>query len=132
MAKLGHNSGTLWLSRIYNNIDRDPEIDRFLSLSKGDRVKETDLAVLAGLSGSTVKNMFGGKTRRPQHATFAKMAGALGYKYDLVRDERPDYENAIPKAREEFKAYKALLAKNRERHGTNGKTKSRKRKAASK
>jgi transcriptional regulator with XRE-family HTH domain len=133
MAKPGHNSGTLWLNRIYNVVDRDPEIDRFQNLFAKDRLKENDLAVLAGLSPSTVGNLFSrAKTKRPQHATFAKMAGALGYKYDLVRDEKPDYEAAIPTAREEFKAYKATLAKKRERDGANGKAKSRKRKAASK
>ncbi|MGX1151479.1 hypothetical protein [Bradyrhizobium ottawaense] len=125
--RIGHNSGTLWLSRHYNVVDRDPEIDRFQSLFQKDRLKESDLAVLSGLAGSTVKNMFsGGKTRRPQHATFAKMAGALGYKYDLVREDKPDYASEIPKARSEFKAYKATLAKKKAR--ANGQAKTRKRK----
>ncbi|MBR0879086.1 transcriptional regulator with XRE-family HTH domain [Bradyrhizobium barranii subsp. barranii] len=115
MARVGHNSGTLWLTRSYNFIDKDPEIDRFRTLYQKDRVKERDLAVLSGLSASTVTNMFGGKTRRPQHATFAKMAGALGYKYDLVREGKPDYEAELPKARDEFKAYRATLAKRKKR-----------------
>lgn len=113
--KSGHNSGRLWLTRSYNFIDKDPEIDRFRTLWQKDRIKEADLAVLAGLSGSTVHNMFGGKTRRPQHATFAKMAGALGYKYDLVRDEKPDYGVEIEKARAQRRAYYDNLAKQRER-----------------
>lgn len=107
--------GSLWLTRSYNFIDKDPECDRFRTLWQKERIKETDLAVLAGLSSSTVKNMFGGQTRRPQHATFAKMAGALGYKYDLVRDETPDYGKEIPKAREQYKEHKAALAKKRDR-----------------
>ncbi|MFH0298332.1 hypothetical protein AAFX91_14035 [Bradyrhizobium sp. 31Argb] len=115
MRKLGHNSGSLWLSRTYNSQDRDPEIERFETLHRKDRLKDRDLAILAGLSASTVSNMFGGKTRRPQHTTFAKMAGALGYKYDLVRDAKPDYETELPKAREEFKAYRATLAKTKKR-----------------
>jgi transcriptional regulator with XRE-family HTH domain len=107
------NSGNLWLNRIVNTVDRDPEIKRFEKLSN---LKESDLAVLAGLSGSTVKNIFsGGKTKRPQRTTFAKMAGALGYKYDLVPDGKPpDFDKEIPKAREEFKAYRATLAKKKE------------------
>jgi transcriptional regulator with XRE-family HTH domain len=109
----GHNSGSLWLRRSYNFIDKDPEIDRFRTLWQREHIKETDLAVLAGLASSTVGNMFGGKTRRPQHATFAKMAGALGYKYDLVRDEAPDYEKEIPKARQQRKAHWEALAKKR-------------------
>jgi transcriptional regulator with XRE-family HTH domain len=115
--RIGHNSGTLWLTRSYNFVDKDPEIDRFRTLHQKDRLKENDLAVLAGLSASTVTNMFGGKTRRPQHATFAKIAGALGYKYELTRDDKPDYASEIPKAREEFKAYRTLLAKKKERAG---------------
>ncbi|MCA1455905.1 helix-turn-helix transcriptional regulator [Bradyrhizobium sp. BRP22] len=113
MAKVGpgHNSGTLWLRRTWREIDRDPECDRFKDLRQKERIKDADLAVLAGLAGSTVKNMFGGKTRRPQHATFAKMASALGYKYDLVRDEKPDYAAEIPKARAEYRAYRATLGK---------------------
>lgn len=116
----GHNSGSLWLSRSYNFVDKDPEIDRFRSLWQKEHIKESDLAVLAGISGSTVHNMFGGKTRRPQHATFAKMAGALGYKYDLVREDKPDYKTEIPKAREQFKDYRAAQAKKRERAARRG------------
>src|SRR6266404_7952019 len=104
MAKMsGHNSGRLWLTRSYNFIDKDPECDRFRTLYRKERIKETDLAVLAGLAASTVKNMFGGQTRNPRHSTFAKMAGALGYKYELTRDLTPNYEKEIPKARAEFK-----------------------------
>ena len=114
-AKAGHNSGSLWLTRSYNFVDKDPECDRFRTLYQKEHIKESDLAVLSGLADTTVKNMFGGKTRRPQHATFAKMAGAMGYKYDLVRDEKPNYEREVPKAREQFNDYKVYLVKKRER-----------------
>lgn len=116
-GRAGHNSGTLWLTRSYNFIDKDPECDRFRTLYQKEHIKESDLAVLAGLAVTTVKNMFGGLTRRPQHATFAKMAGAMGYKYDLVRDDdkKPNYDREIPKAREQFKDHRAILAKKRER-----------------
>src|SRR5688572_5964371 len=108
-------NGSIWMTRSYNFIDKDPECDVFRTLYQKERIKENDLAVLAGLSVTTVKNMFGGHTRRPQHATFAKMAGAMGYKYGLQRDEKPNYASEIPKAREQFKAHKAQLAKKRER-----------------
>lgn len=111
-----------WLTRSYNFVDKDPEIDRWRGLWQKEHIKETDLAVLAGLAASTIKNMFGGETRRPQHATFAKMAGALGYRYDLIRDDKPDYKTEIPKAREEFKAHKKALAKKRAKmNGKNAK-----------
>jgi hypothetical protein len=50
--------------------------------------------------------MCGGATRRPQHATFAKMAAAMGYEYGLTRKKEPDYEKEIPKAKEQFKEYR--------------------------
>ena len=59
--------------------------------------------------------MFGGKTKRPQHSTFAKLAGAMGYTYALMRDNPPGYKNEIPKARAEYKAHKEALRKRRER-----------------
>lgn len=104
-----------WLTRSYNFIDKDPEIDKFRTIYQNEHIKESDLAVLAGLSASTVRNMFGGETRRPQHATFAKMAGAMGYHYGLTRDDeaKPDYKKEIPKAREQFKEHRAQLAGNR-------------------
>ena len=119
MARNGHGriKGGLWLTRSYNFVDKDPECDVFRTLYQKEHIKETDLAVLAGLSASTVKNMFGGKTRKPQHATFAKMAGAMGYRYGLQRDDAPNYEKEIPKAREEYKAHKERLRKEREREG---------------
>jgi hypothetical protein len=109
------NGGTMWLRRSYNFIDKDPEIDKFRTIYQKEHIKETDLAVLAGLSASTVRNMFGGETKKPQHATFAKMAGAMGYKYGLQRDDAPDYASELPKAREEWKAHKEYLRKKRER-----------------
>jgi transcriptional regulator with XRE-family HTH domain len=118
MAK---GNGIGWLTRSYNFIDKDPEIDRFRTLWQKEHIKENDLAILAGLSAGTVKNMFGGETRRPQHATFAKLAGAMGYKYGLQRDDTPDYEKELPKAREEWKAHKEFLRKKREREARKGK-----------
>ena len=106
-----------WLTRSYNFITKDPEIDVWRTIWQKEKIKEADLAVLAGLSASTVKNMFGGETRRPQHATFAKMAGAMGYTYKAVRDEAPDYESELPKARDEYKAHKKALARKREKNG---------------
>lgn len=119
-ARPGHNSGSLWLTRSYNFIDKDPEIDRFRTIFQKERLKESDLAVLAGLSAGTVKNMFGGETRRPLHSTFAKIAGALGYEYNLQREKAaPNYEKEIPKAREQRKIYRATLARRRERADRN-------------
>jgi transcriptional regulator with XRE-family HTH domain len=104
-----------WLTRSYNFIDKDPEIDVFRTLYQKERLKEADLAVLAGLSVTTVKNMMGGETRRPLHSTFGKLAGAMGYKYGLQRDDAPDYAKEIPRARDEWKAHKETLKRRRNR-----------------
>jgi hypothetical protein len=51
------------------------------------------------------------------------MAGAMGYKYGLQREDAPDYEAELPKARQEFKAYKDHLKKKRERERAKGRSK---------
>lgn len=107
-AQPGHNSGRLWLQRAYVIHDRDPEIDVVEKHWQKERIsKESDLAVLAGISASTVHNLLNGKTRRPQHATFCKIFGAMNYRYKLERNgDAPDYAAEIPKARAEFKQYR--------------------------
>jgi hypothetical protein len=45
----------------------------------------------------------------------------MGYKYGLQRDDTPDYEKELPKAREEWKAHKEFLRKKREREARKGK-----------
>jgi transcriptional regulator with XRE-family HTH domain len=119
-GKPGHNSrGVLWMSRSYNCIDKNPEIDVFRTLYQRIHIKEDDLAAIAGLTTSTVSNMFGGKTRDPRHSTFAKLAGAMGKKYGLVDDHEINYAKEVPKAKEQRKLYRLTLARKRER----GKTK---------
>jgi hypothetical protein len=54
--------------------------------------------------------MFGGQTKRPQHATFAKLAHAMGYEYALQRESRPDYETELPKAKAEKREHLEALA----------------------
>jgi transcriptional regulator with XRE-family HTH domain len=109
-----------WMTRSYRMLDFDPEIDKFRTIFQKEHLKEKDLAVLAGLSGSTINNMFGGQTKRPQHATFAKMAHAMGYEYTLAREVEPNYGAELPRAQAEYKAHLAALKKKRERQ-TNGK-----------
>jgi hypothetical protein len=112
----GHNSGTIWNSRIYNSIESDPEIANIQKLwHKQSLSSEGDLAMLAGTARTTVHNMFSGKTRRPQHATFCKLAGAMGHRYGLQPVATPDYEAELQKARGDFKLHKATLAKRKAR-----------------
>jgi transcriptional regulator with XRE-family HTH domain len=125
MAKTNGHATRTWISRSYNFIDKDPECDVFRTLYQKQRIKESDLAVLAGLAVTTVKNLFGGETRQPRHSTFAKMAGAMGKKYGLVDDHEVDYATEIPKAREERKEYRAAQRKKREREAARGRQRSK-------
>jgi len=115
MAKtaMGHNTGRLWMSRVYNDLDRDPECDRFMSILAKEKQKYSDVAALTGLAVTTVTNLAEGKTRYARHSTFAKLAAGLNFKYTLQRDEKPDYEIEIPKARQERKTYYDYLKKKR-------------------
>src|SRR5438046_2072308 len=110
-----------WMKRSWRSLDHDPEIDRFKTLWREEHLKESDFAMLAGLSVQTVHKMFDNQTKRPQGLTYRKMAIAMGYSYTLTRDLVPVYEKEIPKARAEFKEHKAQLAKKRGK--TNGKAK---------
>jgi transcriptional regulator with XRE-family HTH domain len=117
-SRIGHNSqarGAIWITRSYNCIDADPECDRFRAIIRGERLKDTDVAALAGVGDRTVTKLVDGSTRNPRHSTFAKLAGGLGFEYDLVRKVEPNYDREIPKAREQRKIYRAQLARKRER-----------------
>jgi hypothetical protein len=98
-----------WIKRAQRQIDHDPEIDRMKTLWRDEHLKESDFAILAGLSVQTVHKMFDGQTKRPQHLTYRKMATAMGYTYTLTRDLVPNYEIEVGKAREEFRDYRKAL-----------------------
>jgi len=104
------------LELIVLKVTRQCMIDR-RALWQKEKISESDLAVIAGCAKATVTRMFDGTTRRPLHATFAKLAGGMNFKYELVRDDdqRPNYVREIPKAREQYKDYKAALEKKRRR-----------------
>jgi transcriptional regulator with XRE-family HTH domain len=113
--------GSLWLTRSYNFIDRDPEIDVFRTAWQEEGISLSQLAVLAGLGNSTVNNMLGNKpknpTRRPAHSTFGKMAGAMGYGYALSRAgrDKPNYQAEIPLAVAQRRKYREAAAQARKK-----------------
>lgn len=98
-ARIGHNSGVLRLYRSYNYVDKDPAIDKLRTIVKDEQVSQKNLAVLSGVSASTISNWFDGKTRRPQHTTLAAAAAALGYDWELTKSRKVDVEAELPKAR---------------------------------
>jgi transcriptional regulator with XRE-family HTH domain len=103
------------MKRSFRLIDHDPEIDKFKTLWRDEHLKESDFAMLAGLSVQTVHKLFNNETKRPQGLTYRKMATAMGYTYTLTRELTPNYETEIPKARDEYREHQAELKKRRER-----------------
>ena len=68
--------------------------------------------MLAGFASSTMGKMFGGKTRKPKACDVRKNGRGDGATNMIwCASEAPDYENELPKAREQFKDHKAALAK---------------------
>jgi transcriptional regulator with XRE-family HTH domain len=115
---MGDNSkahGAIWLTRSYNCVEEDPECEVFRKILRAERLKESDIAALAGVGTATVSRLLEHETRRPLHSTFAKLAGGLGFEYKLVRETKPNFEREIPKAVEQRKLYRDQQAKKRER-----------------
>lgn len=68
------------LYKSYNFIDKDPVIDVMRNCLSDQHVAYARLAHLSGVSESTLRNWFDGKTRKPQFCTVAAVMGALGYR----------------------------------------------------
>jgi hypothetical protein len=77
--------GRLNLYRSYNFVDKDPIIDK-MRVMFGD-VSYGKVSELSGVSYTTLKGWFDGKTRRPQYATVMAAVHAMGYKITYSRDK---------------------------------------------
>jgi transcriptional regulator with XRE-family HTH domain len=102
MAKTnGHsngNRGVLRMYRSYNNVTKDPAIDMLRTAMRDEGIGEHEMATLSGVGESTIKNWFGGQTKRPQHITLAAAAKAMGYDWTLKHATKMNYEQEMPKA----------------------------------
>ena len=63
----------------YSFVEKDPVIDVLRTMKRTTEMKDSELAHLSNVSVSTIRNWFGGRTRRPQFATVAAAAVAMGY-----------------------------------------------------
>jgi len=96
---VGHNRGVLRIYRSYNFVDgKDPAIDKLRTIVQDEGVTEQQLHVLSGVGQQTFGSWFRGKTRRPQHATLAAAAAALGYDWTLQKIKKVDVATELPKA----------------------------------
>lgn len=97
-SKMGHNRGVLRLYRSYSFVNKDPAIDKLRTVVSDEGINEAQLHVLSGVSQTTFAGWFRGDTRRPQHATLAAAAAALGYDWELRKTKRVDVADELPKA----------------------------------
>lgn len=77
--------------------EKDPVIDAIHTLMdenhKGGSLRS--LAERANVSAGTIHNWIDGDTRRPQHATIAATAKALGFEFQLVPSSKRANGHAI-------------------------------------
>jgi transcriptional regulator with XRE-family HTH domain len=91
------NRGYLGIYRTYNFINKDPAIDALRTIINDEGVSEAKLHVLSGVSVTTFTGWFRGDTKRPQHATLAAAASALGYDYELRKKKTVDIASELLK-----------------------------------
>ena len=65
--------------------DKDPVIDVMRGVVEDANMSYQDVRDESGVSKSTIRNWFHGKTRRPQFATVAAVAGACGAGVNIGR-----------------------------------------------
>jgi transcriptional regulator with XRE-family HTH domain len=97
----GKGSG-LRLYRSYSFVDKDPVIDKIRTLVQDEHLKEKEVGMLSGVRDSTMKNWFHGTTRRPQFASIAAVAAALGYDFEFKKKRDLNYEKELKKAADEL------------------------------
>jgi len=66
------------LYKSYVFIDKDPVIDVMRTMVQDSRKTFTQVERESGVTSTTLRNWFGGQTRRPQFATVAAVARSLG------------------------------------------------------
>lgn len=64
--------------KAYPFVDKDPVIDVLRTLKRDTEMTDTEIKDGGGPTTSTLRNWFKGKTRRPQFATVAAAAVAMG------------------------------------------------------
>ena len=64
--------------KAYLFTEKDPIIDVLRTLKRDAEMKDSEIHEAGGPAIGTLRNWFGGKTRRPQFATVAAVAIALG------------------------------------------------------
>lgn len=64
--------------KAYSFVDKDPIIDVLRTIKRDAEMSDVGITANGGPATGTLKGWFGGKTRRPQFATVAAAAVAMG------------------------------------------------------
>jgi hypothetical protein len=64
--------------KAYPFTEKDPIIDVLRTIKRDVEMKDSEITAAGGPTTSTLRNWFMGKTRRPQFATVAAAAAAMG------------------------------------------------------
>lgn len=79
MAKKSRKTQGFIKYKTYLFQDKDPVIDVMRTMKRDTEFTDKELADKSGVSVTTIKSWFGGHTKRPQFATVAAVAVAMGY-----------------------------------------------------
>jgi DNA-binding phage protein len=80
---------TLFRYRTYNFVDKDPVIDQLRTAMEDTAHTIGHLSDESGVSTTTLYNWFDGETRRPQFATVAAVATAMGVRSIAFSNGKP-------------------------------------------
>ena len=80
---------TLGVYKSYNFVDKDPIIDKVRTLIDRADVTLSYVEGRSGVTTQTMRNWFGGRTKRPQFATVNAVARCLGHELALVERAKP-------------------------------------------
>lgn len=76
---------SLKLYKSYNFRIKDPVIDLMRTAIADTGISYRKIERDSGVTSTTLRNWFHGKTRRPQHATVMAVVRAIGYDLELVK-----------------------------------------------
>lgn len=74
---------TINVYKTYSFTTKDPVIDKLRTRAKDIGMSNKQINEKSNVSVACLAGWFGGKTRRPQHATIVAVARAMGGSYDL-------------------------------------------------
>lgn len=73
--------------------EKDPIIDKLRTVVQDSGEKYSDISAMSGVSSGTLRNWFGGATRRPQFASLMAVSRVLGHELVLVKRRE---KNIVP------------------------------------